>query len=151
DSAFRNPHAEIPLTARSVALAWSPWLIMGAFLVVSGVMRQAEGDQKKPLSLGFADSYYDVPVPTLHKEVERADRLVPPGATGEQRKEAATFKFTWLTAPGTPVFLAALVSMLLLRMSRAQVAAVFRKTVVQMKVPIPTIACMLGLSYVTKY
>ena len=26
-----------------------------------------------------------------------------------------------------------------------------RKTVVQMKVPIPTIACMLGLSYVTKY
>jgi len=54
-------------------------------------------------------------------------------------------------APGSPVFAAALVSMLLLRMTRAQVKEVFRKTCIQMKVPIPTIACMLGLSYVTKY
>jgi lactate permease len=65
--------------------------------------------------------------------------------------ESAEFRLTWLTAPGTPVFLAAVVSMLLLRMSRAQLRTVFRKTVFQMKVPIPTIACMLGLSYVTKY
>jgi L-lactate permease len=49
------------------------------------------------------------------------------------------------------VLLAALTSMILLRMSFAQVGRVIRKTVVQMKVPIPTIACMLGLSYVTKY
>ncbi|HJZ59982.1 MAG TPA: L-lactate permease, partial [Gemmataceae bacterium] len=46
---------------------------------------------------------------------------------------------------------AAVVSMVLLRVSRAQVRAVFRKTAFQMRVPIPTIACMLGLSYVTKY
>src|SRR5206468_11461467 len=52
---------------------------------------------------------------------------------------------------GTPVLCAALVSMVLLRMSLAQVGKVFRKTIIQMKVPIPTIACMLGLSYVTKY
>ena len=41
--------------------------------------------------------------------------------------------------------------MLMLRMTRAQAKAAVRATVVQMKVPIPTIACMLGLSYVTKY
>jgi L-lactate permease len=29
--------------------------------------------------------------------------------------------------------------------------SIVRKTLIQMKVPIPTIACMLGLSYVTKY
>ncbi|HSQ54975.1 MAG TPA: L-lactate permease, partial [Gemmata sp.] len=66
-------------------------------------------------------------------------------------REEAEFKFTWLTAPGTPVFLAAIVSMFLLRMSLSQVGKVARKTIIQMKVPIPTIACMLGLSYVTKY
>src|SRR5205085_1025487 len=32
-----------------------------------------------------------------------------------------------------------------------QVVRVFRRTFVQMKIPIPTIACMLGLSYVTRY
>jgi lactate permease len=41
--------------------------------------------------------------------------------------------------------------MLLLKMDRAGVKAVFRKTFYQMRIPIPTIAFMLGLSYVTKY
>src|SRR6266699_887126 len=31
------------------------------------------------------------------------------------------------------------------------VAVVFQRTFLQMKIPIPTIACMLGLSYVTRY
>src|SRR5205085_11623099 len=63
----------------------------------------------------------------------------------------AEFKFPWVTAPGTPVTVAALLSALVLRASPRTCWAVLRKTVIQMKVPIPTIACMLGLSYVTKY
>jgi lactate permease len=138
-----------PLTARRVLLAWSPWVLMGVFLVISGMLRVEE--KKGPIDLGIFHSYYDADVPTLHKEVERAGKLVPPDAVGDERKESAVFKFTWLTAPGTPVFLGAVVSMIFLRMSAAQVARVFRKTFIQMKVPIPTIACMLGLSYVTKF
>ena len=152
DSLLAGPAVpDEPLTAKRIAVAWAPWVVMGAFLVVSGILRQQETDTKKPLDLGFAQSFYDIPVPTLHKEVERAERLLPPGAVGEARKESAIFKINWLTAPGTSVFLAALISMAMLGMSRRQVATVLRKTVVQMKVPIPTIACMLGLSYVTKY
>ena len=44
-----------------------------------------------------------------------------------------------------------MLSMLMLRMNGAQVVRVFRRTFFQMKIPIPTIACMLGLSYVTRY
>jgi lactate permease len=151
DSSFRNPHAEIPLTARSVVVAWSPFLVMAAFLAGAGVIRGRETELKRALEVGPLRTYYEQPVPTLHKQVERADRLLPPGAVGEARTESAVFKFPWVAAPGTPVFLAALASMAFLRMSRRQVANVFRKTAVQMKVPIPTIAMMLGLSYVTKY
>ena len=168
---------ELPLTARRVLVAWSPWVIMALFLVVSGFLKQEE--KKGPIDLGIADSYYAETVPTLHNEVERAyqlQKLAPtegvapaPGAPGElqtadgkpvqdgprgkrlREREAAEFRFIWLTAPGTPVFLAALVSMLLLRVSWAQVGRVFRKTVYQMRIPIPTIGFMLGLSYVTKY
>src|SRR5205807_4616085 len=32
-----------------------------------------------------------------------------------------------------------------------QIRRVLRRTVYQMKIPIPTICCMLGLSYVTRY
>jgi L-lactate transport len=151
DSSFRNPHAEIPLTARSIAVAWSPFLLMAVFLAGAGVVRGAETDAKRALEVGPVRTFYEFEVPTLHKEVERADRLLPPGAVGDARREAAVFKLPWVTAPGSAVFLAALASMAFLRMNGRQVAGVFRKTAVQMKIPIPTIALMLGLSYVTKY
>lgn len=172
---------ELPLTTRRVVVAWSPWIIMALFLVVSGFLKQQE--KKAPIDLGIVNSLYKADVPTLDEEVERAyqlQKLLPEGATpvpGEsnvfvikekdrerrvevqdgpkglklRETEAAVFTFNWLTAPGTPVFLAALVSMVLLRLSPEQVGKVFRKTFWQMRIPIPTIGFMLGLSYVTKY
>jgi len=41
--------------------------------------------------------------------------------------------------------------MVMLRMQGQQIRRVLHRTCVQMKIPIPTIACMLGLSYVTRY
>jgi L-lactate permease len=169
---------EQPLTAKSVLVAWSPWIVMGMFLVVSGILKDQE--KKGPIDLGIVKSFYKPEVPTLDKTVERAyqlqkmapleglaavggipmseavrsdTRLVQPGTRGDrlQEREPAVFSLTWLTAPGTSVLLAAFASMLFLGMNRSQIATVCRKTVVQMKVPIPTIMCMLGLSYVTKY
>jgi L-lactate permease len=176
NAAMDDKDADKPLTAGRVFLAWSPWIIMAAVLVFSGWVKQIE--KKGPIDLGVVKSYYLVDVPTLHNKVERAyllqklapANLVPvpdePGqfATADGKRvqdgpkgkklcevEEAKFQLRWLTAPGTSVFLAAIMSIFLLRMSREQVGRVFRKTVIQMKVPIPTIACMLGLSYVTKY
>lgn len=143
--------AIVPLTFRTVALAWSPWIIMSVMLMLSGIGRQLESERKRPIDLGFVDSYYEFKIPTLHQEVERADRLQKPGAVGKDRTEGATFKFIWLTAPGTAVGVAAILSALLLRVRSRQAYVVLRKTFIQMKVPIPTIACMLGLSYITKY
>ncbi len=147
---------EKPLTLGSVALAWSPFAIMTLFLALAGIARQAEtrkdaAGKAHPLDVAGVASFYEVEIPTLHREVVRAERLRKKGATEDESREDAVFKFAWLTAPGTPVFAAAVASMALLRPTRRQVAAVFRRTAVQMKVPIPTIACMLGLSYVTKY
>jgi L-lactate transport len=149
-----NGKPEPPLTFASVALAWSPWVIMSGLLMGSGIIRQAENDkerEKRPVDLGVVESFYDVKVPTLHMEVERAERLQKPGAEGDERKEKAVFRFAWLTAPGTAVFLSALVAAFVLRAGPRTLWRVLRRTVIQMKVPIPTIACMLGLSYVTKY
>ncbi|HEX5272328.1 MAG TPA: L-lactate permease, partial [Gemmataceae bacterium] len=70
---------------------------------------------------------------------------------GTDVPEKAEFNFAWLTAPGTAVFLAALLSMVMLRTSPAQVGRVFQRTFLQMRIPIPTICFMLGLSYVTRY
>jgi len=160
---------EPPLTARAVIKAWTPFALMSVFLMIFGFVRQAEG--KGPLLIFDAGSItlqeatadapakqihlrfqtmYEIPIPWLDKQVERATRLQKQDAKEPQR-EGAVFKFVWLTAPGTPVLFAAIVSIFLLRMNRQQLVRVVKKTIHQMRVPIPTIACMLGLSYVTRY
>ncbi|MFM8274797.1 MAG: L-lactate permease [Gemmata sp.] len=148
----KTPGAEAPLTFGSVTWAWMPWILMAVCLVGCGYVKHLEKEKGAALDLGGGlQSYYDVDIPGLHKRVERAARLVPPGTPDDKKLEPAVFKFTWLTAPGTPVLVAALASMVLLRVSGAQFFAVWRKTAHQMRIPIPTIAFMLGLSYVTKY
>ena len=112
-------------------------------------MRQREGETG-PVPVGPIQTKYKVPIPTLHNQAIRDPDLHDP-ALGPQKPEPAEFDFVWLTAPGSGVFIAALVSMALLRMNGQQIVAVFRRTFFQMKIPIPTIAFMLGLSYVTRY
>ncbi len=144
------PAQEEPLTARNVAIAWMPFALMSVFLMLTGLVRQMEGDKDRwPIVVGPVQTNYHVRVPGLHEEVERDPKFQTPGKPAE--KEKALFNFAWLTAPGTAVLFAALLSMALLRMNRQQIGAVVKRTFVQMKVPIPTIAFMLGLSYVTRY
>jgi lactate permease len=128
-----------------------------------------------PVMAGPVETNYIVPIPTLHNQAERDPALhvvkmeqaavLPLAGTNPlglainlrlaqqvaPRPEGAEFNFAWLTAPGSAVFAAALLSMLMLRMNGRQIAWVFKRTCFQMKIPIPTIAFMLGLSYVTRY
>jgi lactate permease len=169
---------EPPLTWKSVSVAWLPYGLMSVLLLLTGIVRQMEGGVKEgpgPVAIGPLHTNYGVVVPTLHQQVSRDATLHPvrmeqaavlPLAGSNlletaiqfqvaqriyPRPEGALFNFPWLTSPGTGVFLAAVLSMLLFRMNRRQVVNVFRRTCWQMKIPIPTIACMLGLSYVTRY
>ncbi len=142
-------HDHRPLTRGLVIKAWSPYVIMSICLGVIGVVRQVE--KNGPINLGIINSYYSVEVPTVHKQVERADRLQKLGAVGEERLEKAVYDVKWLTAPGTPCVAAVFISALFLRIGPRTLWRVFVRTMIQMKIPIPTIACMLGLSFVTKY
>ncbi len=138
---------EPPLTALNVCRAWAPFALMSVFLMLFGIVRQQEA--KGPVYIGPLRTNYILAVPNLHQQVARSAELQEPGRP--QALEKAEFNFAWLTAPGTPVFLSALVSMLMLRMRPDQVARVVRVTFWQMRIPIPTIAFMIGLSYITRY
>jgi lactate permease len=171
-----NPATDLdhkPLTIGNVSLAWAPFAIMSVMLMLTGLVRQEEG--RGPVKIGSLQTSYLVPIPTLDRQSHRDARLhpvrleqalgfalasnhvlealvnVPLAARRAPVAEKAEFNFAWLTAPGTAVFIAALLSMALLRMNLGQIGRVFRLTCYQMKIPIPTIACMLGLSYVTRY
>jgi lactate permease len=138
---------EPALTLGKIALAWAPYALMSVLLLLTGLVRQKE--QHGPLHIGPLQTKYAIEIHALHNQSYRDPKLVPAGT--EQKAEKAEFDFAWLTAPGSAVFAAALLSMIMLRMSSAQVGRVFYRTFFQMRIPIPTIACMLGLSYVTRY
>jgi lactate permease len=139
-----------PLTAANIIRAWSPFVLMSIFLMASGIVRQQENSPSKwPVRIGSIQTNYKIPFTGLHNEVARAAELQEPGK--KPVLEGAEFNFAWVTAPGSPVFVAALVSMVMLRMRWAQIGRVVRQTFRQMRIPIPTIAFMLGLSYVTRY
>ncbi len=136
------------MTFASVSGAWAPFAIMSVLLLLTGLVRQQEGHG--PVHWGPIQTNYMIPVPGLHEQSYRDPALRPPDLP-VQGPEDAKFNFAWLTAPGTGVFFAALLSMVMLRLTPRQVVRVFERTFFQMKIPIPTIACMLGLSYVTRY
>ena len=170
--------AEGQLTWAAIALAWAPYVLMSLMLVLSGWIRHHEGEAMKKgqfVHLGPVQTNYLIPVPTLHRTTFRDPRLhlvkaeeaavlmlasdnplstvslLRVAQLQAPRPESAEFNFSWVTAPGSPVFAAALLSMVMFRMNRGQIGRVFRRTCYQMRIPIPTIACMLGLSYVTRY
>jgi lactate permease len=171
--AAKTPEKEPPLTLWSVSVAWAPFAIMSVLLMLTGLVRKMESSG--PVWVGPVRTNYMIPLPALDNQSERDPRLhvvrmeqaaVLPLASNNpfsavagtlmaQRlaptPERAEFNFAWLTAPGTAVFLAALLSMAMLRMNRTQIGAVFQRTFFQMRIPIPTIAVMLGLSSVTRY
>lgn len=149
DAAMKDDPVETPLTPWIVARAWSPFIIMAICLGVIGWVRTIE--KNGPIDLGPVKSFYPIAVPGLDKQVERAERLQKPGATGDDRKEKAVFEFKWLSAAGTPCVVAVLIAAVVLWTSPKVLLRVLGKTCIQMRIPIPTIAFMIGLSYVTKY
>ncbi len=175
-----TPGYEPPLTFKNVALAWAPFVIMSAMLLLSGLVRELESACARrgegPLRFGPIQTNFTLPLPWLDRNVDRDPELFPVkmeqaailasmnggdplAAVVDSRlamqvapkPETAEFSFNWVSTPGSPVFVAALLSMALLRMKPRAVFEVYARTCKQMKVPIPTIAFMLGLSFITRY
>jgi len=86
-------------------------------------------------------------MPRLHKQVQRT----PPVAKPNAKPEAAAFSINWLSAAGTGVFVAALLSGLFLGMSGAQWKEAVVRTARRMKIPVLVIGQVLGLGFLTRY
>jgi lactate permease len=86
-------------------------------------------------------------MPALHNQVQRVPPVVKAGA----KPEAARFGINWLSAAGTGVFFAALLSGLVLRLTAAQWKEAIARTARRMKIPVLVIGQVLGLGYLTRY
>ena len=144
--------------AGETLLAWTPWIILILCCALWGMPEFKaflnnlfSGVKFKTTLVGspFAGTL-SLPVwdmPALHNLVQR----MPPVAPLNAKPEAARFTINWLSAAGTGVFVAALISGLVLRLSAAQWKSVFRQTAQRMKTPVLVIGQVLGLGFLTRY
>jgi lactate permease len=93
------------------------------------------------LSLPFWD------MPALHNMVQR----MPPVAPLNAKPEAARFVINWLSAAGTGVVAAAILTGFSLKLSAAQWKDAATRTIRRMIIPILVIGQVLGLGYLTRY
>jgi lactate permease len=149
--------ARLPYTRGQVVSAWVPWVLLTVFVFLWGLppVKERLGMPSGPEKQAFekSDDWYlampsflSLKVPKLHLEVARRPPVV---ATPENEK--AIFDFNWLSATGTGIFLAAVVSAIWLRVPPRRFLAIFGRTCYRMRWPLFTIACMLGIAFTTRY
>jgi len=122
----------------AVFRAWLPWGILSIFVFIWGV----------PEAKAWFDSIWiaKFPVEGLHNLVQK----VPP-VVASPHLEAAVFNLNLLSATGTGILLAGIVSGFILGYSPLGLLRMYGKTLYMIRFSLLTIACMLALGFVTRY
>jgi lactate permease len=140
----------------TVLAGWVPFGIL--FVLFAGLgflQRRLEGTPEHPVRLGPIPTVVWIEAPGLHGRVLRGEAVLSPQQralpVALRTREEAVFRLNWLTTPGSIVLMASALSILFLRPSARQIAMAARRTAAQMKIPVPTIAAMMGLGFITRY
>ncbi|BFL69726.1 L-lactate permease [Moraxella osloensis] len=144
--------APLPTTHYSLAQiikAWMPFVILTAMvslwsikpfkdLFVKGKDGQPDG--------ALVDMVMSINVPYLHNAVQK----LPPVVT-KITDYAAIYKFDWFSATGTAIVLAAIISIVMLKMRPKQALATFGETVKELRTPIYSIGMVLAFAFIANY
>jgi lactate permease len=146
-----------PYTVAQTFYAWLPWIILVLCCALWGVPA-FKSFLNTLLPAKFSTSLFGSPfsgtwslpgwdMPDLNNLVQR----MPPVAPVNAKPEGARFVINWLSAAGTGVVFAAILTGLVLGLSAAQWGQAFRQTLQRMKIPVLVIGQVLGLGYLTRY
>lgn len=147
----------------AVMRAWMPWIILTVFVfawgtqgfknmfdtrpVIDPVTQSAKLDpQGKPVREANPIFAPAVTFTSLHLQIEK----VPP-VVAAPKSDEAVYKFTWLTATGSGILLAAIVGGLLMGYSIPQLIKQYLRTLWVVRFSLITIAAMLALGFLTRY
>jgi lactate permease len=152
-------------TRREIARAWTPWVILSACVFLWGVPQvrtllnggnplaaqsTPEGTMdlswwNRPNSLaGVSEQTWKVPY--LHEQVRPDASVVAEGAP-----KAAEFRFNWLSATGTGIMVATVLSAFWIGVSFTQFCRLFLHTLRRLRWSLFTIAAMLAIAFTTQY
>lgn len=113
-----------------IVKAWSPFIILTLIILTWGL--QPVKDSLNSIGL------IQFNIPGLHNSIRSVD---------DGNLLSQTFKFNFLSSPGTAIFIAAFISLPLVGLRFSEGVKLLCSTVNQLKFPILTIASVLGFAY----
>lgn len=134
-SATKNAHAQH--SSGAVMKAWSPFIVLTVMVVLWGL---------KPVAAVLDSVTYKWHVPGLDLAVTQIAPLVP-----TPKAMAAIYKVNWLSAAGTSLFIASMITAMILGVGPGRYFSILGKTFSQLKKPMINIPCVLGLAYIMNY
>ncbi|MGB8697741.1 L-lactate permease [Acinetobacter sp.] len=126
-----------------ITKAWSPFMILTAMVTIWSI---------KPFKDLFTkdgalhDLVFSIKVPYLHQLVQKMPPVVP-----EVKDYDAIYKFDWLSATGTAIFIAALITIIFLKMKPKEAVVTFGETINELKTPIYSIGMVLAFAFIANY
>ncbi|MDM1762949.1 MULTISPECIES: L-lactate permease [unclassified Acinetobacter] len=126
-----------------IAKAWSPFAILTAMVTIWSI---------QPFKALFAkdgalsDLVISIKVPFLHQMIQK----MPP-VVNEIKDYDAIYKFDWLSATGTAIFIAAIITIIYLKMKPKDAVVTFTETVNELKIPIYSIGMVLAFAFIANY
>ncbi|HDR6313493.1 TPA: L-lactate permease [Bacillus thuringiensis] len=131
------------LTVGKVVKAWSPFIILTVMVVIwsQSFFKAlfASGGTLESLVFKFE-------VPGLHNLVMKAEPIVNKPTPYE-----AILKLDILSATGTAILIACIISIFILKMSAKDAVVTFKETLHELKMPILSIGFVLGFAFIANY
>ncbi|MED0904795.1 L-lactate permease [Bacillus nitratireducens] len=131
------------LTVGKVVKAWSPFIILTVMVVI-----WSQSFFKALFAPGGALEIlvFKFEVPGLHNLVMKAEPIVNKPTPYE-----AILKLDILSATGTAILIACIISIFILKMSAKDAVVTFKETLNELKMPILSIGFVLGFAFIANY
>lgn len=131
------------LTLGKVVKAWSPFIVLTVMVVI-----WSQSFFKALFAPGGAleSLVFKFEIPGLHNLVMKAEPIVNKATPYE-----AILKFDVLSATGTAILIACIISMFILKMSVKDAVVTFKETLSELKMPILSIGFVLGFAFIANY
>jgi lactate permease len=138
-----------------VTRAWVPWIILSVIVFMWGtqtgktLMNTPEKVFKSMATWSTPPSKItnpQFPVAALNNVVLRTPPVVL-----KPTKEPAVFGLNWISATGSGILVAAIISGLIMGLSVSKIFAIYGRTIMKVRYSLLTIAAMLAIGYMTRY
>ena len=135
DRSARGQHGH---SGGEVVKAVVPWVILSVLVFIWGL----------PSAKAHLDkiSIFKIPVSGLHNLILR----VPP-VVAKNTAEAAVFNFNWISATGTSILIAAIISGFVMGFNPLQLIRQYGKTPYKVRFSLITISAMMAIGFMTRY